>query len=134
MKKIKSTINYTSIILLIFLIISLTFNVYFIWNSLILDEAVSKPKMRGHDFHNAPPLTDTEGFQILVYEGAEGKSIDSEGFKLYINHNLEDNDGCELKGQIDPGYTCKLTFNTACYRGDVLVVKYYDQEVFRHIC
>ena len=57
--------------------------------------------------------------------------IKTKGFKIYINKNLEDDDGCEQGGEINPGDTCNLTFKTTLRYLDVLMVTYNNEEVFR---
>jgi len=75
-------------------------------------------------------INGSNGYLVLEYKDYMGP-LDSKGFKLYINENLEDDDGCEQGGEINPRDTCNLTFNTTLYYLDVLMVTYNNEEVFR---
>jgi len=70
----------------------------------------------------------------LVLTNAGDALLDSVNFKLYFNGELEDDDGCEMKGKIEPGRTCKLNFYRLCQSGDILEVKYSGQIVSVQSC
>jgi len=91
-----------------------------------------KPVLTSHGFTNYYPPTQLEGSITLVNNGEN--SLNSNGFKLYLNKELVDNDGCKIKGMIDPGYTCTLNFYEMCRNGDVLEVQYYGERAYIELC
>lgn len=61
-------------------------------------------------------------------------SLDSDKFKMYLNHELQDDNGCEAEGKIDSKYTCILNFYKICKTGDVLEVTYSGKTIHTEIC
>jgi hypothetical protein len=90
----------------------------------------NKPKLGSGGFLNAfPPRPGA----VIVKNESE-LTLDSSKFKLYLNHELQDNDGCVLKGEIPPGYTCKLNFYKTCQMGDVFEIEYDGQIILNFPC
>lgn len=70
---------------------------------------------------------------FLVLENKGRTSLNSSDFSLYKNHEVADQ-GCVIEGSIDPGYLCRLEFNTSCEKGDVLEVMYSGKRAFLKTC
>ncbi|MEK6964479.1 MAG: hypothetical protein AABX70_08735 [Nanoarchaeota archaeon] len=70
---------------------------------------------------------------FLVLENKGRTPLNSSGFNLYKNHEMVDQ-GCIIEGSIDPGYLCRLEFDTPCEKGDVLEVMYTEKRAFLKTC
>ncbi len=70
---------------------------------------------------------------FLVLENKGRTSLNSSQFTLYKNHEIADQ-SCIIEGSIDPGYLCRLEFNTSCEKGDVLEVMYMEKRAFLKTC
>lgn len=70
---------------------------------------------------------------FLVLENKGRTTLNSSAFTLYKNHETTD-EGCIIEGSIDPGYLCRLEFNTPCEKGDVLEVMYGEKRAFLKTC
>ncbi len=71
---------------------------------------------------------------IVVLTNAGDIPLDSSKFKLYLDGEVQDDDGCKMKGEIPPGYVCKLNFYRLCRSGDIIEVKYSGQIVSVQTC
>ena len=70
---------------------------------------------------------------FLVLENKGRTTLESVQFALYKNHEVTD-EGCVIEGSIDPGYLCRLEFNTPCEKGDVLEAMYAGKRAFLKTC
>jgi hypothetical protein len=91
-----------------------------------IQEITSKPKLTKISFKNYYPGS----VGSIVFVNVGDVPLESDGFKLYYNNVLQDNDGCKVKGKIKPQFPCELNFYQNCKKGDVLEVFYQDQSVF----
>jgi len=129
-------------------------------NNVVLDKDIEIESGRD-DFHKPgkeemPELVVVDTSEVLIsgssfysygYMGGENGSItianhgtfslDPSKFKLYLNKELQENDGCELPGklvELEPRYKCKLYFYQSCDDVDVLEVTYNDEKVYMEFC
>jgi hypothetical protein len=123
----------SSIIITVLLIISLFLNIIQFYNPNQKDSEsiVENIQMESLSFHNARS-EENPGFIVLQNKGST--SLDSKKFKLYVNKKVQDKDGCEMEGKIDPTYSCKLNFFNECLPGDTIEVEYNKLSVFIEPC
>ncbi len=123
-------------ILVIILLISLVLNVVFLimphYAYNLAGIAEGKPNIRSSSFVNYGPPERPEG--ILSLKNIGNIPLNSNKFKLYLNKELQDDDGCELKEKIDPGYSCKLNFYKTCHTEDIIEVTYAGEKVYMNTC
>jgi len=92
----------------------------------LVKEITSKPKLKEGSFRNF--FEGKPGTLVLINDG--DAPLESKDFRLYLNGILEDDDGCEMRGEIKPGYACKLNFYHPVNIGDNLEVFYDNKSVF----
>jgi len=73
-------------------------------------------------------LSTVQSKGVLIFKNIGTTTFDSSKFKLYLNTEIQDNDGCEKTGQVPPESLCSLNFKKVCSPGDVLNVE-YDRKV-----
>ncbi|MEM4271576.1 MAG: hypothetical protein QXD13_00580 [Candidatus Pacearchaeota archaeon] len=79
-----------------------------------------------------PDLPQSKG--VLIFKNIGSNSYDYSKFKLYLDDKLQDNDGCELKNEIDPGELCSLNLYEVCNPGDVLNIEYGGNKIVSKLC
>ena len=77
------------------------------------------------------PKKNETGFLVLENKGR--MKLNSSAFALYKNHELKD-EGCVIEGAIDPGYLCRMEFDSPCEKGDVLEVMYSEKRAYLKTC
>ena len=88
-------------------------------------------QLKEQSFADFNPKKSESGFLVLENKGRT--RLNSSEFTLYKNHEPTDF-GCVIEGSIDPGYLCRLEFNTVCVKGDVLEVMYQGRRAFLKTC
>lgn len=98
-----------------------------------LDQEITKAKvdvdLEEDEYKNKK--NNEPGYVVLVNEGR--KSLDSNLFTLTKNHEVVDI-GCVIEGSIDPGYSCRMNFNSSCDPGDVLEISYGENRAYLKTC
>ena len=88
-------------------------------------------QLKEQSFMDSSAKRNEIGFLVLENKGRT--NLNSSRFILYKNHEMADQ-GCVIEDSIDPGYLCRLEFNTSCEKGDVLEVMYADKRAFLKTC
>ena len=88
-------------------------------------------ELKEEAFVNVNLKKNETGFIVLENKGRI--KLNSSRFALYKNHELADQ-GCVIEGTIDPGYLCRLEFNTSCEKGDVLEAMHEEKRAFLKTC
>jgi hypothetical protein len=73
-------------------------------------------------------LSTAQSKGVLIFKNIGTTTFDSSLFRLYLNKEVQDDDGCEKEGKINPDGLCSLNFYKVCSPGDILYV-YYDNQV-----
>ncbi|MCU0642629.1 MAG: hypothetical protein MUF61_03610 [archaeon] len=85
-------------------------------------------------FVNYNPYSSLSQKGVFIILNIGKTSYDPSKFKLYLNKELQDNDGCELKAQVESGLQCALNFKRVCEPGDSLTVEYDSERVMVKSC
>jgi archaellum component FlaF (FlaF/FlaG flagellin family) len=79
-------------------------------------------------------LSTVQSRGILIFKNIGTTSFESSKFKLYLNNEVQDDDGCEKEGSIAPDGICSLTFKKVCQPGDTLHVEYDGRTILTKSC
>ncbi len=79
-------------------------------------------------------LSTVQAKGVLILKNIGTTSFDSASFKLYLNKEVQDDDGCEKQGQVAPDTLCSLNFHKVCSPGDILYVYYNNQVIMAKSC
>ncbi len=85
-------------------------------------------------FVNYNPYSTLAQKGVFIILNIGKTSYDPAKFKLYLNKELQDDDGCELKTKVDSGLQCALNFKRVCEPGDSLTVEYNGERVMVKSC
>lgn len=91
-----------------------------------------KPNFMEISFTNFYTASQTKA--VLVLKNIGQTAFDPTKFRLYLNKELQDKDGCESRGTLELGQLCGLNFYKMCAGGDVLLVTYEDKPAFQKSC
>ena len=98
----------------------------------IVEKSKEKPAIDSTGFGNYMPPTIPEG--RLVLKNNDQRTFSPDKFKLYLNREIQDDDGCSVGFPIEPGYSCKLNFYEKCTSGDILEATYMGEVVYVYHC
>jgi hypothetical protein len=79
-------------------------------------------------------LSNVQSRGVLIFKNIGATTFDSGKFKLYLNNEVQDDDGCEKTGQVPPESLCSLSFKKVCGPGDTLSVEYDGRIILAKSC
>jgi hypothetical protein len=79
-------------------------------------------------------LSTVQSKGVLIFKNIGTTTFDSASFKLYLNKEVQDDDGCEKEGEITPDSLCSLNFYKMCSPGDILYVYYDNKAIMAKSC
>lgn len=77
------------------------------------------------------PYNDEEGY--LAIKNQADVPFQSANFTLHVN-GVQVDRGCDMSGDIAPGFTCRFTLEQPCQPGDNMEVRYNRRRAFLRIC
>ncbi len=79
-------------------------------------------------------LSTAQSKGVLIFKNIGEQTYDSSKFRLFLNRELQDSDGCEKKGDVNPDTLCSLNFFKVCGPGDALYVEYDGSTIMGKSC
>ncbi len=79
-------------------------------------------------------LSTVQSKGVLIFKNIGDASFESNKFRLFINKEMQDDDGCEKKGTVEPGALCSLNFYKVCEPGDIIYVDYDGDTILAKSC
>lgn len=71
---------------------------------------------------------------VLIFKNIGTETYESSKFRLFLNRELQDSDGCDKKGSVSPDALCSLNFYNVCGPGDALYVEYDGRVILGKSC
>lgn len=79
-------------------------------------------------------LSTVQAKGVLIFKNVGTTTFESSKFKLYLNNEIQDDNGCEKVGQVTPDNLCSLNFKKVCGPGDILNVEYDGKVILAKSC
>lgn len=79
-------------------------------------------------------LSTVQSKGVLIFKNIGDTSFESDKFRLFINKELQDDDGCDKKGTVEPNALCSLNFYKVCEPGDIIYVDYDQETIMAKSC
>jgi hypothetical protein len=79
-------------------------------------------------------MSNVQAKGVLIFKNIGTETYDSSKFRLLINEELQDANGCEKTGEVPPEALCSLSFKKICNPGDELAVSYNNVTIMTKEC